>query len=284
MTTVGRARNEVTRSSGDSLGKVVFSKRKKLKPGAADEQREAVVSTRVSHGIESLEADEELIDDETFNKLQEQLTLAANQGEAEEAVEIWLVDEIVTELPNELVSDEALLSASVEPPPATPQEVVELEAEIAASKTRDDVVRHSLRLARRYASNAALFVVSGGTIAGLGSQGPDFTERLDGIMIPAEGDSILQAVVATARLVRCAVPTHGLDVRILRGIGRDKAREITMIPVTIRGRTINVLYADNGDSGIGITQIAGLRALALCIASSYEKIILERKGGPPQKA
>jgi len=290
---------------------VEFTKRRKVKDDDEQEQRRlAALQTREVHGIETLEDDEELIDDDTFDAINDRLNDARvsaaggvpGQADPEQIISAEPIPEpaapaappaappaatpaapeeilldVVAELPSERASDEELAAASSEEAPDTPAAVVALEAEIDAAKNRDEIARLSLRLARRYAANVALFVLSRGTLAGLEAQGPGFTDRIDGIMLPAEGDALLQQVAATGRPVRGKPPQQGLDVRILRAMGRDGAHELALIPISIRGRVVNVLYADNGDATVGITQLAALRALALGVASSYERIILQRK-------
>ena len=110
-------------------------------------------------------------------------------------------------------------------------------------------------------------------------RGPDLDERIDGILVPQDGDSMLCDVVENQKPVRGVPPQSGLDARLLRAMGRSDSRELLIIPIVIRGRVVNLLYIDNGRSTVGITQISALRALGLLIASAYERIILERKSG-----
>ena len=48
-----------------------------------------------------------------------------------------------------------------------------------------------------------------------------------------------------------------------------------MVPVAIRGRIVNLLYADNGPESLGAISASALRALADRMAASYERLIVE---------
>ena len=52
-----------------------------------------------------------------------------------------------------------------------------------------------------------------------------------------------------------------------------------MLPVRLRGRAVNVLYADNGPQTLGDASVAALEAVCAHIARAYERIILEHKQG-----
>ena len=68
-----------------------------------------------------------------------------------------------------------------------------------------------------------------------------------------------------------------MDARILRAMGRGDARDRIVVPVSIGGRVVNLLYADNGADALGATSVAALQALATRVASAYERLIVERK-------
>ena len=76
-------------------------------------------------------------------------------------------------------------------------------------------------------------------------------------------------------------PTDGLDGRFMESLGRPEAQEVFVHPVTIRDRTVNLLYADNGSDAFGDTSIAGLAALCDCLSRAYERLITEQKKHGP---
>jgi hypothetical protein len=64
---------------------------------------------------------------------------------------------------------------------------------------------------------------------------------------------------------------------VLRALGRASAREIALLPVPVRGRVVNLLYVDAGAAPLAETALGALSVLTVCIARSYERIILSRK-------
>ena len=198
-------------------------------------------------------------------------------GDAAEADEL-LLEEIVSELPRTLTTAAAADSPStLTAPPATPVEVAHLEAELHAAFDRDEVARLALRLARRYARAAALFVVNRGVVAGLRAEADGLEHPVDGILVPADGDSFFAAPLKSGEAHRSGTASSPMDARILHAMGRGGARDRMIAPVTIGGRVVNLLYADNGPEALATTSAAALRALAAAVGAAYERLIVARK-------
>jgi len=204
-------------------------------------------------------------------------------GSEPQAVEVaeedaLLLEEIVSELPGRT---EAVTPSRgprvVAAPPATPVEVARLEARIGDARDRDEVALLALQLARRYARAAALFAVHRGVVAGLRGEADGLEMPVESIMLPADGDSLFADPLASRESLRCGVPSHPMDARVLRAMGRGDARDRIVVPVSIGGRVVNLLYADNGSDPLGTTSVAALQALAARVAAAYERIIVERK-------
>ena len=214
-------------------------------------------------GIRPLSEDEELLDAESFSSLQVNLALARraaeNGGQAAPGAE----------RPAPARREPAAVPAS------TVAHVAVLEAEIAEALDRDQVATLALRLARAYVPVAALFVVHRGMIMGFHGEGIE--QGVEGIVIPARAESIFARTATSGRAYRGAPPGSGLDGRILRALGRADAKEVVVLPVSIRGRVVNVLYADNGDQPLLQTSVAALDAVGTCVSKAYERIIHYRK-------
>ena len=159
----------------------------------------------------------------------------------------------------------------------SPGAAAALEAEIDRSGSRDTVARLALYLARGYASASALMLVNRGMVQGLCADG--LAGRTDAILFPADATSAFGEVAASGRPFRGAPPAHGLDSRILRALGREHVQEIAILPVTLRGRIVNLLYADNGPEALGDASAAALTSVCARIAAAYERLIHERKRG-----
>jgi len=132
------------------------------KPGPAEgDEFEARLRARRELGIRALDADEELIDRETFGRLQAQLTVA---GTSAASAEELLLEEVATELPPDAPRDERR-GDPIEPV-SRPDRMAEAETALLDASDREEVCRTALGIARAYAPAAALLVVSRVAIAG----------------------------------------------------------------------------------------------------------------------
>ena len=231
--------------------------------------------------IESLGEDEELIDHHTFSDLHARLARARNEttdpvddDALVDADDELLLEEIASELPTERLRAG---EASVLVPPRGPSEVAALEGALQGAPGRNDVAALALRLALVHAQSVGLFVVSRGLVAGLRGAGAELGERIEGIMLPTDAETFLTWPLASHEPYRGGRPGTEQDTRLLRAMGRGDAHELWVAPIAIRGRVVNLLYADNGKDPFGETSAAALRALAQLIAGAYSRLILQRK-------
>jgi hypothetical protein len=234
---------------------------------ASPAERDAEAHLREALGMHRLTEGEEFIDDDTFSKIHR----APPPLEEDEL----LLEEVVTVLPPR--------GAPTQPPAArrpatpTPQDVADLEARLHCGRDRDEVARAALALARAYASAAGLLVVNRDVIAGLAGDGDGIARRLDGIMIAGEARTLFAGPLQSGRPHRGPGPRRGNDARLLRAMGRVDVREVLIVPIAIRERVVNLLYADNGSSALGDTSAAALVELGACLSRAYERLILERR-------
>jgi hypothetical protein len=214
---------------------------------------------------------EELIDEDSFARLHEDLVLrAAESGVGTGAA----ADELVIEEPDGVESS---------PPPRAPVpavdpgEVARLEARLETTADRDEIASLAVRIARGYARAAGLFLVHGDTVAGIPGADDEIGRRIQGVVIPLATKSTLAHVASTGGAFRGAPPGDGIDARVLAALGRSEARELLLLPIRIRGRVVNVLYADNGPDACGATSAAALTALCDAVTRAYERLILAAK-------
>jgi hypothetical protein len=202
-----------------------------------------------------------------------------SSGDEDEAEELLLVDEFLAETPSEPAPTAAPAERPPPAPPGSSAEVAALEAELDGAGDRDDIVRLALRIARAYSRAAALFLVQGGMVSSFRGDGECLDEHLEGIAIPVLTESIFARPAAVPLPFRGEPPDDGIDGRLLRTIGRGGVREVVVHPISIRGRVVNLLYADNGPDHFGETSVAALAALCSCVSRAYERVILAKKAG-----
>lgn len=164
------------------------------------------------------------------------------------------------------------------PPPEarpSPSAAAALEAEIAGCPSLDAVARLGVHLARSYASAAALFLVHRGAISGVASGGIESRET--GVLLSTDVPCLFTKTATNGEPFRGAPPGTALDMRILGVLGREHVQEIALLPVTLRGRVVNILYADNGPQALGDAPAAALATVCTHLSRAYERLILERK-------
>jgi|GEM_PF-4873766 len=240
-------------------------------------------TVRGRFGIEALEEDEELLDAALFESIQSRFEAAREDVEgdaaaraegpsqADDAVEELLLEDVATG------PEPRRRRGDVLPPPASIAGVVELEEALRTAPDLEAIARIALRLARRYACGAALFVVQRDLIAGLRAEIDEQDRSVEGILVPLAAESLFSRSLANRRGM-CRRGAHcDIDARILRALGRSREQEFLVAPVLLRGRVMSLLYADNGPAPLPATSLAALGALAGEIAAAFEAVILARK-------
>jgi hypothetical protein len=172
-------------------------------------------------------------------------------------------------------SERAERSGELPRPPVSAAAAAALEVEIDGSSSREHVARLAVHLARAYSPAAALFLVHRGMIERIRGEGSH--NRGGALLFPADASSLFAEVVANGEPYRGAPPEGGFEDRILRALGRQHVQEIALLPVAIRGRVVNVLYADNGPEALGDASFAALAVVCARVSRAYERLILERK-------
>jgi hypothetical protein len=193
--------------------------------------------------------------------------------------ELLLVEEFLAEAPSEPTPTTTPAECPASAPPGSSAEVAALEAELDGAGDRDEIVRLTLHIARAYSRAAALFIVQGGIVSSFRGDGECLKEQLEGIAIPVLTESIFARPAAVLLPFRGEPPDDGIDGRLLRTIGRGDVQEVVVHPISIRGRVVNLLYADNGADHFGETSVAALAALCSCVSRAYERVILAQKAG-----
>jgi len=247
---------------------------------AVPDDRPEEVRLREALGIGPLGQGEDLIDESSFAALHQRLASAREfaAGGPAEGVEAAVSDaETDAEL---LLDDEVLEEGRVQrteaPALALPNDALALEALLDAATDRESTGRAAIALSRLHVATAALLVVHRGMVIGLFGDGGNLASCIEAVLVPIDADSVL-ARAAHGEPYRGAPPKGALDVRLLRALGRADAREIAVLPISLRGRVVNVLYVDAGDKAIAETAFGALHALTLCVARAYERLILSRK-------
>ncbi len=222
-------------------------------------------------GIAPLGEDEELVGETVFSELQTRMI-----GRMDAARDEMEHREAARSTPAAPRPEAEAESMPAPAPEAADTRIPALEAALRQSTNRAEVADRTLRLAGRYAESAALLLVRPQTIEGLQALG-EMSTRVRGVVLPRASESRFAACADDGEPLRMAVPTTGIDARVLAALGRSAAREMALLPVRIRARVVNLLYVDNGPDALGETAYAALEALCREMSGVYERLILERK-------
>ena len=257
---------------------------------AATEDAPEEERLRSALGIGPLSSGEELTDEMSFAALHQTFDLARSRaldagapaGGDDDAL---VLDDVAPEGPADPpagarpgpTGDAATGTSATAMRPS--RDAAELEADLAGARDGDAAARAGLALVRHYVRYAALFVVHRGMAMGLAADGDGAAPGIGGVLVPIDVESVFARAATAAEVFRGGPPAHGIDARVLRALGRGAVCEIAVLPVPVRARVVNVLYADGGDRPLARTTVAALRAAADCLSAAYERLILERKRG-----
>ncbi len=226
-------------------------------------------------GISPLCEGQELTDDDSFADLMNRAPVTA-PAEPDDAAQQSDGDELVLEnvlsIPEDRARDETS-SPRRFVRPADPGEIATLEAELAAARDRQQVASVAVRIAACYARATALFVVNNETIAGLCAEGEGLAERIEGVLISTEDESLFSSPLSTGQAYRQAPSEAPGDIGLMRALGRSAACDVLLVPVSVRDRTVNLIYADNGPDRLADTAVGALVTLGSLLAKTYERLI-----------
>jgi hypothetical protein len=169
-------------------------------------------------------------------------------------------------------------------PPVSPEleparsvaEVAALEGDLVLLGDRDDVVSAALRIATFYARVAALFLVRDGMIQGLRAAGAVRTEWIDAIYVPITDDGMLGRPASRGVTFHGRPAAEGIDAIVARTLSGGAPAQVAVVPIAVQGRTVNLLYVDNGADLLPSTSLAALGALCDGVSAAYERLISEQ--------
>jgi hypothetical protein len=233
-------------------------------PAALAAERDPALLARRALGILPLDPGEELIDARDFERLYASyLRARVNEGPAPG------LGEGDGEAHDASLGDDSLGAS---------QPTAVLEPEPSAACEVGWVASAVLRIARVHTRAVALFVVRD-SIEGLSAAGEVVREDLRGLRLALSPDDLFGAAALSGAPARGSL--HGVDRALVRALGASDVGEAVVLPIRIRQRVVNLLYADAGPCPIGEEVFALLDALCERVAEAYGRIILDRKRARP---
>jgi hypothetical protein len=152
----------------------------------------------------------------------------------------------------------------------------QLEATVNASGDRGPVIEAALALGERFAEVVALFVIRDGVACGLDGSRAGTPLELDATVIPLTGEHALASCYGSRTPLR-AKPASALDKLLAKALRSGDATELSVFPVRIGERIVNLLVAQPREGALAATGFAALGTLASQLGHAYERLIRESK-------
>lgn len=148
-------------------------------------------------------------------------------------------------------------------------------ASLEGATDRSGVVAGALHEALGHASAAALFLVRG-SIRGIAAAGDVRGKDIRGVFLEPRQDGLLGDTIRIGAPHR-GRPRAALDTHLAQHLRPGTPREVAFLPIRIRQKVVNVLYADRGAECFGDSSWTSLVSLCERVSASYERIIHEHK-------
>ncbi len=156
-------------------------------------------------------------------------------------------------------------------------DVAGLLARLDSAHDRDAVVEILLEIALGTFEFVALFLVHGERVDGWRSTDPAATGRVARISIPLAVPSVFQTIHATRGHYLGPIPTNPANTKLLNDLGRAPPRAAFLASLTVGGRLVGILYADNGARGVMARRVSGVLLLTHRVGLCFENLVRRRK-------
>lgn len=171
--------------------------------------------------------------------------------------------------------EEISLELDVLPPrPASPLDFAQARELLAGATDRNEIARTVLRYAITVFKRAVLMTVQKDLAVGWDGLGQGVhQEQVEQIILPLQQQSIFRLARDSRAHFLGPVPKQAVNYLFLKLLGGKLPRSAFLIPVVVRGRVVNLLYADNGGGQEAGADIGELLILAQHINRSYESLL-----------
>lgn len=181
-----------------------------------------------------------------------------------------------------------LSSASDSPPPVnaapSPESIsAETGLEIAAQKLqeidiRDEIADAVLEFCGAFFERRLLLFRRGEQILGWRGEGEGVQkEHVRGVEIATNEPSVFLGLLQGSPLWLGPLPPLPANQKLIRGLGGVGPKDCLILPVTLRSKTVCLLYLDNLGRSVAGAPLAELRRLVAKAAVAFEVYILKNK-------
>ncbi len=167
-----------------------------------------------------------------------------------------------------------------------PIAVGEAEEHIEQARGVEAIIDSFFAFSSQFFEYSALFVVRGDLAEGHDAWGTGTgRDAIVGIGVPLDLPSCLSRARDRKAPLLERVSDEGLDRELMSDLGRRKSGgmrgEALVIPLVVRGRSIAILYGDDGSADVSLDGLGAVISLSHRAAARVERLILEKKRGKP---
>ncbi len=162
------------------------------------------------------------------------------------------------------------------------------EKELEGATTPEELVDVFFAFVSQFFEYSALFLVHGDIAEGRDAFGPGAErEKVLGIGVPLDLPSSFARARAEGVVVFTRMNEDDLDVELRKDLSRAKApraSQAAILPVTLRGRAVALLYGDDGANDVTVSQLGDTLGFTALASTNLERIaLLKKRGQVPSK-
>ena len=208
---------------------------------------------------------------ESFNRLLEQIDVAATMPDQDEAF-TQIAAEVTAQVDQagaesvRLGADIALLRDSV--------------AELDEQTTQAEVLNALVARAANFAPRVVLFVVKGGNAVAWAARGLDDgtgNNSVRGMSIALQSDTVLRAALSSQQTFYGSPDLQSENQSLFGRLGNIRPQRVLTVPLKVRGKTAALVYADSADRGEVATNVEAIELLARTAGLVVELVSLRAR-------
>ena len=159
-----------------------------------------------------------------------------------------------------------------------PMSVSEAEAALVEAAEAPDALDAFFDFAQQYFVYSALFFIQGDVAGGRDAHGPGADRhKVNGIGIPLDLPSCFAHVRRTGAPFAGLANREGIEGEVISDLQRPAEVGFLLVPVSVRGRCVAFLYADDGGDDMRLGMAGETLGLAGLLGRALERIAVEKK-------
>lgn len=154
------------------------------------------------------------------------------------------------------------------------------ERELDAARSPDEVLDTFFAFGSQFFEYAALFALHGDLVEGRDAWGPGADHlRVLGLGVPLDLPSSFATVRKEGHVLLSRFDQHDLDTELRRDLERTPSRAslAVLVPLTIKGRAVAMMYGDDGENDITLASLGDMLGFSALASAQLERIALLKK-------